>query len=101
MTSNYEIINKLDILLEKALEADEHITAAIASRDSTIAALRKRVEIAERYVNHIAKQKLSGELPEEEQNDADFEGAYDAIIEWARTASSKLLDGELVGKKGE
>jgi hypothetical protein len=43
-----------------------------------------------RALNEIARQRLEFEMPEDEREDADYRGAYDALVRIARAATRHL-----------
>lgn len=46
--------------------------------------LRDRVKALENTLGQIAAQKTKAEMDDQEADDADFEGGYDALVQLAR-----------------
>jgi len=75
----------------------------LKSDDSFVKALRSQLAREDegmrgimRVMRHLAEQRLRSEVPEEEREYADYEGAYDCIIREVRAALR-----EPDGRKGE
>ena len=65
----------------------------LAAKDAELERLRAENAKARKYINNIANQNLEHEMPEEDRDDADYEGAYESIVRDARATRAALNEG--------
>ncbi len=75
-----------------------HSHKRMAEMTTEIESLREAARAMLAALKRIAVQRLSADIPDDEVDDADFAGAYDTMIEEARTA---IAQAEAAGIKVE